>query len=191
MPPGSSSVPEEGGFYWCGSGLCPQTSYAPPPACHGQTTLTSFWSQRTSTLWAHQVIGHRVIGPLHLDMPVGMHLADADMEEGKGIGGQGPQGVPLQFHKALPDLLLGGAVDPQPGDGAVPGAQKFVLLRKAFEPAALERLFDIAHPALHLAVMARSVGPYGQGHKPVMLRNSLILFIDVGIIETGPGSPRL
>ena len=41
------------------------------------------------------------------------------------------------------------------------------------------------------AVMARDVGPYGQGHKAVMLRKSLILLVEVGIVKTGPAHPGL
>ena len=88
-------------------------------------------------LMAQVLWRRRVIGFVHLDMPVSIDLPLHLRKEREPLEGKGQQRGTLDFFKGLFDLLAGGAVDAGIRDVPLPVEQVVVLFLKAGEVSAL------------------------------------------------------
>ena len=89
-------------------------------------------------------------------------------------------------------LLPGGAVDRQPGDGAVPALQVGIQLLQAVEPPALEGVvLDVAAAVLGDAVFFRMAGPGRKRDETPVPGKGLVDLGEVRVIEAGPDDGRL
>ena len=90
---------------------------------------------------AAQILGrHRVIGFGHFDVAIAIDLPLGFVEEGNARSAAA-QRRPLDFVEHLADLLLGRAVNPRVGDGALPVGQEAVLPSKLAKTRPFSPLF--------------------------------------------------
>ena len=75
----------------------------------------------------HQGTRHGVEGSLHLDVAPGGR-SGSPLKDVEGTFGQGPQGRLVHLQEVAVDLLPGGAVDAQPGQGPVPALEEAVAV---------------------------------------------------------------
>lgn len=111
----------------------------------------------------------RVIGLLHLYVPVPVHRPLGFMEERKPLRGQRQQGRAFHLPKDLAHLPAGGAVDAGVGHCGLPLLQVPVLLGQVVEPPAFEAVvLGVADFAFHLALVTRRAGLGGQDHGAIV-----------------------
>jgi hypothetical protein len=134
----------------------------------------------------------RVEGAIDFDMTVGMNRSLTGAEERERFRSQRLQRRFFDLEKVGHNLAPGCTVNAQPGNGAVPAPEMFVMLAEAVEAATFEGVvLNVPTAALLLAVLLRIARARRQRREVPMTGEGCIDLIDIRVIKTCPNNGSL